>query len=129
VPENVVPDEVRLFLKDHVSSIEQLEVLLLLRASPERAWPVKEVYQRVLTNESSIQQSLEKLSEHGLVSRVQGESAYQFSGGAPDMLTTLDRLAILYKERPTRVVHELYGATPSEIDEFAKAFKIRRDSK
>jgi hypothetical protein len=90
---------------------------------------VTEVYQRVLTNESSVQQALDKLSQHGLVSRLAGETGYQFSGGSAEMKATLDGLAVLYKERPARIVHQLYGATPSEIDEFARAFKIRREPK
>lgn len=123
--ENEFPEEVRRFLKEHVSSIEQLEVLLLLRASSERSWSAREVYQRVLTNESSIQNSLEKLAQHGLLSRP-NESQFQFADDAAAVRSVLDSLAALYKERPARIVRELYGASASEIDAFAQAFRIRK---
>jgi hypothetical protein len=119
-----ISGDVRQFLAKYIRSIEQLEILLLVRATPEQKWTVRELYQRVLTNETSILQSLEKLREHGLVQK-SGESMYQFAP-SPDTRSVLEKLAGLYKEKPTRILQALYGSTQSEIEAFAQAFKIRR---
>jgi predicted transcriptional regulator len=118
-----IPIDVRHFLAKCIASIEQLEILLLLRATPEQAWTVRELYQRVLTNETSIARSLEKLGSHGLV---RGSGAtYQFVSNS-GFEVVLEKLAGLYKEKPTRILQALYGSTQSEIEAFAQAFKIRR---
>jgi predicted transcriptional regulator len=116
--------EIQQFLAESIHSVEQLEILLLLRASPDSAWTVRDVYQRVLTNETSILASLQKLCEQGLVRKVD-EQGYQFVSN-PDLQRILENLARLYKEMPTRLLHALYGAPRSEIDAFAQAFKIRK---
>lgn len=122
-----LPIEVRQFLAESIHSIEQLEVLLLLRASPDRVWTAREVYQRVLTNEGSVQQSLEKLCRRGLCIQTGSPPAYQFAPKSEKMQSVLETLATLYKERPARIVNALYAASASEIDAFARAFRIRKD--
>jgi predicted transcriptional regulator len=119
-----ISSDVRQFLAKCIRSIEQLEILLLVRATPEQKWTVRELYQRVLTNETSILQSLERLREHGLVQQA-GESTYQFVSST-DAQSVLEKLAGLYKEKPTRILQALYGSTQSEAEAFAQSFRIRR---
>jgi hypothetical protein len=117
--------EVRQFLAANIASIEQLEVLLLLRAGQERSWTPRDVYQRVMTNVNSIEQSLGRLCDKGLV-RSLGESYFQFTSGS-DMEEVLEQLATLYKERPARILYALYGTPSSEISAFADAFRIKKN--
>jgi predicted transcriptional regulator len=119
-----VSTDVRQFLIGNIRSIEQLEILLLLRASADRPWTAREVYQRVLTNETSVQKSLEKLREQRLV-QVEGESAYRFVSSV-ETHDVLEKLARLYKEKPARIIYALYGPEHSELDAFAQAFKLRQ---
>jgi hypothetical protein len=128
VSETEIPSEVRQFLAENIRSIEQLEVLLLLSASAERKWTSAEVYHSVLTNERSISQTLEMLSERGLIARTT-DDAYQLSILPDQTKALVTRLAQLYKERPARIIHALYAASESEVDAFAQAFKIRKDTK
>jgi predicted transcriptional regulator len=124
VYDSVLSGDIQQFLERNVHSIEQLEILLLLRASPDREWTVREVYQRVLTNETSVAQSLGKLSEHGLV-RKADESAFQFET-SPNTEKILEELAQLYKEKPTRILYALYGAQRPELEAFTQAFRVRK---
>jgi uncharacterized protein YlbG (UPF0298 family) len=119
-----IPSEVWQLLTDNIRSIEQLEILLLVRASSDQTWTAREIYQRVLTNEASVQQSLEKLCVQRFIREVE-ESTYQFVVD-PDRERVLEKLAELYKEKPARVLYALYGPKRSELDAFAQAFKIRK---
>jgi hypothetical protein len=103
-----ISGEVWQLLMDNIHSIEQLEILLLVRASSHQTWTAPEIYQRVLTNEASVQQSLEKLCGQGFLRNV-GESVYQFVVDQ-DRERVLDKLAELYKEKPARILYALYGA-------------------
>lgn len=122
--ESDVSAVVQKFLTENVRSVEQLEILLLLRATSEQTWTVKEVYARVLTNETSVYQSLEYLCERQLVTR-RNDSSYQFSRNN-NFEAVLEELAALYKEKPTRVLYALYGPQRSDLNAFARAFKIRK---
>ena len=117
-------EEVRQFLAANIASVEQLEVLLLLRVGRDRAWTSHEVYQRVMTNVSSIERSLDKLCGHGLAEQAD-EGKYRFRA-SPDVERVLEQVATAYKEMPTRILSALYGTSSSELQAFADAFKIRK---
>ncbi len=119
-----LPNEVLQFLAANISSVEQLEILLLLRAGHERSWSAREIYQRVMTNVSSIRQSLEKLCEQEQV-RQTGEGQYQFVTN-PELERVLEQVARAYKEMPTRILSALYGKPTPEMKAFADAFKFRK---
>lgn len=122
--ESDLSGDIQQFLVGNIQSIEQLEILLLLRASPDHVWTVREVYQRVLTNETSVEQSLGKLCEHDLIQKADA-STFQFKA-SPDTEKILEELARLYKEKPTRILYALYGAQRPELDAFTQAFRIRK---
>jgi hypothetical protein len=119
-----LPEGIPQFLAQNVHSVEQLEILLLLRASPDHVWTVREVYQRVLTNEKSVEQSLGKLCAHDLIHRAY-EGAFQFKT-SPETEKILEELARLYKEKPTRILYALYGAQRPELEAFTQAFRVRK---
>ena len=120
-----VPDDVRQFLARHVRSVAQLEILLLLSASPDREWQAREVYKTVLSNEELVSKILETFSKLGLV-RKSETATFQFSPASDQVRTLVNDLAILYRQRPNRIIQAIYEAPVSEIEEFAKAFKIRK---
>jgi hypothetical protein len=120
--ETDLSNDVREFLSRNIRSIEQLEILLVLRASPDQVWTVKEIYQRVMTNEASIRSSLRLLCEQALVRMVDDDS-YEFSA-KEDFHQVIEKLAGLYKEMPTRVLSALYGPS-SDLSAFVQAFRIR----
>lgn len=126
MPESQIPDEVRRFVTENVRSVAQLEILLLLTNSPERSWSVAELYHEVLSNEQLVEQTLAWFCQRGLAARSDGR--HRFSG-TESQLGVVNQLAVLYRDRPARVVQALYEPKVSEIDEFARAFKIRKDNK
>lgn len=125
MPDLSIPDEVRQFLAKHVQSVAQLEILLLVSASPDRWWQAGEVYKAVLSNEELVVRILELFSKLGLVCKSE-TNTYQFSPPSDQLRLLVRNLADLYRECPNRIIQTIYEAPVSEIEEFAKAFKFRK---
>lgn len=123
-----VPEPVRRFLSTHVSSIEQLEVLLLLRSTPDREWSVEEVNRALGSSLSSIQDRLALLADGGLVTHreVEGRRVYRYHPASDATAAVIDELANVYKERRLAVIQLVYARPESDAVHFAKAFKITR---
>jgi hypothetical protein len=128
VSQRELPSDVRQFLAEYIRSIEQLEILLLLRESPERQWTPAAIYQRVRSSERSVTGTLEALCKQNLV-RQSDEPApgYQFSPPTDQLKDTIATVARLYLERRVKIVEAIYSERVSEVDQFAKAFRLRKD--
>ena len=50
---SVFPEAVRSFILEHINSVEQLEVLLLLKNQPDREWTAEAVSQAVYSTFSA----------------------------------------------------------------------------
>jgi hypothetical protein len=123
-----LPEDVQQLLKEQIRSIEQLEILLLLREAPEKTWTAATVYQTVRSSERSVSATLDHLARSGFLSRSEGSPpAFQYAPQSTDLGVTVGRLAHLYVERRVRIVEAIYSERVSAVDEFAKAFRLRKD--
>ena len=123
-----LPANVEHFLSEHIRSIEQLEILLLLREKPEQCRTAADVYRIVRSSERSVTETLERLCQQGLLRRLEGTAPdYQFSPPNERLRQTVDSLARLYAERRVKIIQAIYSDRVSEVDEFAKAFRLRKD--
>ena len=86
-----------------------------------------EVYEVVRSSERSVSATLEALCREGLLV-VADDCSYQFSPKNQQLKDLSTRLGHLYAERRVRIVEALYLEKPSEADEFAKAFRLRKDN-
>ncbi len=66
-----IPRKVRRFLREHITSLYQLEILLLLYEKRDAVWTVADVNRVLRTNESHIEKQLEEFHHHGLVDYVE----------------------------------------------------------
>lgn len=123
-----LPRDVQQLLAEQIRSIEQLEIVLLLRDSMDRRWTASEVYQKVRSSERSVSYTLDELARRGLLARIdQPQPLFQFAPRTPELRTAIDELARLYSERRVRIVEAIYSLPISAVDEFAKAFRLRKD--
>jgi hypothetical protein len=128
MPQSALPVNVRQLLKEHIRSIEQLEILLLLQGGADRLWTPPEIYQVVQSNERSVSATLETLCRQGLLRKTEPpQTAYQFSPQTPEVKEAVRELAKLYAEKRVRIVQAIYSEGVSAADEFAKAFRLRKD--
>jgi hypothetical protein len=120
-----LPDDVHRFLYQHISSVEQLEVLLMTRRSPERSWSAAEMARELYSHPSSITQRFHALLATGAV-RETAPGRFQYAPGSPELDATMGRLDNMYQERRVAVI-SLIASKPNEsVKAFSDAFRIRR---
>ncbi|WP_044246280.1 hypothetical protein [Chondromyces apiculatus] len=110
----------------HVSSIELLEVLLLLRQSADKEWRAEDVARVIGSSMMSIRDRLANLSARNLVAAREGSDDiwYRYAP-EEDLARVIEEVAALYKERRLTVINMIYARQAAgDIESFADAFRI-----
>ena len=127
-PGNHIPKEVQRFLFQHISSTEQLEVLLMLSRHPSQVWTAAGVYACLKTNMESISRHLQEFRRRGLlVLEKEDPPAYRFKTGDANCLQILDQLRVIYRTEMHRVIDVIYSKPSAAAQSFADAFRLRKD--
>jgi hypothetical protein len=123
------PEDVRQFILAHINSVEQLEVLLLLREHPEQAWEPEGLGKALYTSPAAALMRLTDLQTAGLVARTEaGEQNFRYAPTPPERDALVAGLAQAYKERRVSVISLIYSKPQSQVQAFADAFKFRKDT-
>lgn len=121
------PAEVHRFILDNLSSVEQLEALLVIRTDLNKDWTAEELSRVLYSTPSAVQMRMDELATRGLVRSVsETPKTYRYEPTAErDRL--LDLLAELYRERRVAVIGLIYSKQGSQVQAFADAFRFRKD--
>lgn len=130
-------EPLRTFLREHVSSYEKLEALLLLASHGERAWTDAEVAASLNTGVDSISSALQDLgSVDGLLSVQQraGLAHYQYAPQTAQLRQLVEELARLQVEQRLTLVqimsaNALERVRSAAMRRLADAFKLERPKK
>lgn len=122
-----IPRDVRTLITDHLTSVAQLEILLLLHDAPDRQFRPGEVAETLRIDPAWAEDELNGLERAGLLERDVAGGSFQFAPRTPELGHAVDGLAKSFATHRVSVITLLFS-TPSEgIGSFADAFKIRRD--
>ena len=122
-----LPDDVIRFLDEHIDSVEQLEVLLLLHRAGDSAWTAEMVAAALYTQPASAARRLASLCDHGLLDEVAGHpAAYRYVADAADQGELISTLADTYRERRVAVVTAIASKPMENVRAFSDAFRLRR---
>lgn len=101
-----LPRGVRELLRDHVTSFERLEVLLLFHRQPLQDWSVESVSQQARLSPELAAASLEGLTSSQLIRQVASptERVYRFAPASAALAQAVDALATAYEERRAAVM-------------------------
>ena len=131
MPETL-PENVRAFLRDHVESYEQLELLLFLREQHALEWSMRQIAERMHFPADEIDEAVRGLVVAGcVVERAQPERAIRYAPRDEGQAAAIDALAAAYAARPLAII-KLMNANAIErvrsaaIDTFADAFVLGR---
>jgi hypothetical protein len=128
VSESGFSTELERFIAEEIQSLEQVEILLLLSGNPHKWWSSKGVYDVVKSNPGSVDARLQELTARGILTReTQPEVRYQFSPTDGRIWNVVNELREAYKERPVKVVQAIYSKPPDAVQEFARAFRVRKE--
>ncbi len=119
------PSDVESFIASCIDSVEQIEILLLMRAHASRRWSAEEISRDLRSSSHSIRLRLQQLVAHGLASRDEHGYAYAASHHADKLV---ERLADAYRERRTAVIERIFSGRKEAMQSFADAFRIRDEN-
>lgn len=124
-----IPHEVRRLLHEHISSVEQLEILLLLKEQAPKEWSVKDVYEELRSGVDSTLARLGDLAKRGfLVSREEGdETLYRYAPSDSALDNAVSQLQAAYSARRYRIIEVIFSKPIDNLRVYAQAFKFRKD--
>lgn len=120
----MVSDTLQSFLQQRLPSIEQIEIVLLLRGDRSRAWAAPEVAQELRMPPESAAMRLFLLASSGVLSfeAAGGAPRYRYAGADEALV---NELAEVYENDRAGVAAAI-GAPPDPIRSFADAFKLKK---
>lgn len=112
------------FVREHVTTVAALDVLLLLHAHPGRDWTAQEIARQLRGSDAAIADYLAHFARTGLL-RGSGDN-YRFEA---DTATAplVSQLAAVYSERPVTLVNLIYAGRKEALRLLADAFKLKKD--
>lgn len=126
--DGVLSDEVVRFIFEHIHSVEQLEILLLLRSRGEQDWSATEVSDQIRTGPDSAAARLEDLRSRGLIAASGGsQPRYRYQPRTPELERAVTALAAAYGELRYTVINQIFSKPLDKIRVFADAFRFRKD--
>jgi len=125
MPDEPLSPTVRMFIARHLSSVEELEILLCLLAARDQPRTIEAVYQTILSSKKSVEQGIEKFLAAGLAQQSSPDPpTYTIS---PAHTLILHELQEAYRQLSVRVIQAIYQKPPDAAQTFADAFKFKRD--
>jgi hypothetical protein len=111
------------FIIEHISSVEQLEFLLLMRQHP-RPWTAEQLAKELRTSLASARAKIRDLTQHGLISPSALADAFVYSP-PENMQTVITELARQYHERRVAIISTIYSKPAPDLQAFSDAFRLR----
>jgi predicted ArsR family transcriptional regulator len=122
-----IPDEVRRLIAEHIYSVEQLEVLLLLHRE-RREWTADEVSAELVTQRDSVSDRLDDLARRGfLAASAESPPHYRYEPGDRARERAVAGLADAYARRRVSVIALIFSKPSETIRSFSDAFRLRGD--
>jgi hypothetical protein len=120
------PEELCLFIKDTIPTIEAAELLVVLSHHPAKEWKLEEIVHEIrptVIAESVVRKCLALFQARGLLIESQ-DARLQYRPASAALDSTVKALAKAYKERPVTLIRLIYSRN---IQSFADAFKIKKE--
>lgn len=124
-------DELRAFIREHITSVEQVEVLLLLYRSSPREWSAVAVGRELRIDPVSAARRLSDFQERGLISvRATDEAlVYWYEGSSPADDRRIAELDREFRDRRTTLISLIFSSPSDDLRAFADAFRLRPRNK
>ena len=117
-----IPDDVERFVRAHIHSIEQLEVLLQLRREATRSWSAEAISRELRIDRDSAANRLLDLERRGLLLHA-GDGGFSYRVGNAEE-QAVDALARTYADRRVSIITLIFSK-PDPLQSFADAFRLK----
>lgn len=123
-----ISDELMRFIFDCIDSVEQLDVLLLIHAHPDREWTFPEISRELRSSEASIRKRIVTLKEKSIIDpsalSPRGVRYMPFSEKVGQLV---NNLSAIYPVQPYRVMELIFNKEKSAIQSFADSFRLKKE--
>lgn len=117
------PRNVESFILSYINSVEQLEILLLLRKQEADA---DHINRQLRTSLTSVETRLNDLIRKSLVVMREEDSRRIFSLNPSEKLAAiLDEVATLYQTHRVAIINLIFSQAPNALRSFSDAFRLR----
>jgi hypothetical protein len=130
VSDEGIPQDVRAFIADHIDSVLQLELLLLLHKKRDQHFDAAEVVAELRIDPSWAAAQLDDFSARGILTCVDGPPRqYRYAPKEPEMDSAIARLDQTYADRRVSVISLIFSKPTDKLRSFADAFRVRKETK
>jgi hypothetical protein len=103
-----IPENVRVLLREHLTSFERLEIVLLLHADPAQDWNVASISERTRIAREQVIEALQGLEASGLITGVAGKpDVIRYEPSHAGLAEAMKGLDQAYRERRAAVMSEM----------------------
>lgn len=125
VSKDEIQEDVRKLIAEHIVSVEQLEVLLLLRSRPDETWTAERVSETVRTSPRSAEKRLSDLARRSLAEEAP-DGGYRYAASGR-FARAVGALAEAYAERRYTVIELIFSKPIENLRVYSDAFLFRKD--
>ena len=123
-----IPPAVLQFIAERIDSVPQLEALLLLWESPQRAWTEEELAARIYVSRPSAAQILQALERRQLVTAESAEATlYRYNPQWEPTGEVMPEVASAYRRHLVPLATFIHSRASTAVREFARAFDLKKD--
>lgn len=119
-----LPDAVRELIARRIDSVAELEALLLMCNEPQQPWNAAAVARRLYIDEARAAATMQRLVQRGLAAPHGG--GWRYAPETPALAVAVRSLCDIYSQRLVAITTLIHAKTARGIEEFARAFVIRR---
>ncbi len=126
-----IPEDIRRFVLTSIPSVPHLEALLLLRASEGEFWSDARLAARLYIAEKTAHSLMAELCRSAMLAPQESDKhdfSYRYQPASAALRQTIDLLADLYARQLVDVTHLIHSKLDRKAQQFADAFKWRKDS-
>jgi hypothetical protein len=123
-----MPEDLRRFILTSVPSVPFLEALLLFRASLGAPLATDMVARRLYLSDNAARQVVAQLREARIVLQEAAGDTHRFAPETVELAGIIDTLAEFYRTHLVEVTDLIHDRAGRKAQQFADAFKLRKDS-
>jgi hypothetical protein len=129
VAESDISPAIREFIAQHIDSVLQLEVLLLLFGQRERAFTAADVSGELRIDATWVGGQLSRMCAMGILACISQANVtnFQYQPAKREIDDAVTGLADAYSQRRVSVVSLIFNKPTDALRNFADAFRIRKD--
>jgi hypothetical protein len=118
---------VRTFIAEHIQSVAQLELILLLHSNPHQPWRAADAAREFGLSPEMALGLLRGLCQQGFASASdEADPQFRFAPKSAEFQRLVDQLATLYQQRRVTLVQLIYSRPVDKLQSFADAFRFRK---